>query len=122
VWFSGCMVVRHHTGRDAPAGADRDALLALTRPDLADALTARRGACAPAPLPPVGLAGMRNERCQLLAERPGILLVQIDLVLGAADPEPQRLLGRAAIQIVFERDNYLRCHPGLHRRLWAPLH
>jgi len=38
---------------------------------------------------------------ELLAERLGVLLVQVDLVLRAAEPEPQRLDCRAAIKIVF---------------------
>jgi len=55
-----------------------------------------------------------DEGRQLLAEGPGIVLVQIDLVLAATDREPQRLLCRAAIQVVFRCDGYLRCQPGLH--------
>jgi len=56
---------------------------------------------------------MLDEGCQLLAERPGVLLVQVDLVGRAADGEPHCLVGRPAIQIVFERDGYLGCRPGL---------
>jgi hypothetical protein len=44
---------------------------------------------------------MLDERCQLLAEGPGVLLVQVDLVLRAADSEPHRLVDRAAIKIIF---------------------
>jgi hypothetical protein len=44
---------------------------------------------------------MLNKRRQLPAERPGILLVQVDLVLCASDPEPHRLVCRAAFKIVF---------------------
>jgi hypothetical protein len=43
----------------------------------------------------------------------GVLFVQIDLVGRAADGEPQCLVGRPAIKIVFERDGDLCCHPGL---------
>jgi hypothetical protein len=42
-----------------------------------------------------------GEGCELLTERPGVLLVQIDLVLRAAAPEPHRLICRAAVKIVF---------------------
>jgi hypothetical protein len=37
----------------------------------------------------------------VLPERPGVLLVQIDLVLRAPEPEPHRLSGRASVEIVF---------------------
>src|SRR5262249_59230987 len=53
---------------------------------------------------------MLDEGGQLFTERPSILLVQVDLVLHAADREPHGLVSRAAIKIVFERDHYLRCH------------
>jgi len=43
----------------------------------------------------------------------GRFLVQVDLVGRAADCEPHGLVGRAAVKIVFERDGYSRCHPGL---------
>src|SRR5262249_35831391 len=66
-----------------------------------------------AALSAAGTAGMLDEGCQLLAERPGVLLVQVDLVGRAAEPESHGLVGRAAIKIVFEDDRYLRCHPGL---------
>jgi hypothetical protein len=56
---------------------------------------------------------MFNEGGELLTERPGVLLVQIDLVLRAADYEPYRLVCRASIEIVFEGDGYLLRHPGL---------
>jgi len=56
---------------------------------------------------------MLEVRRQLLAERLGVLLVQVDLVLRDAGREPHGLVGRAAIQVVFERDTYLRCRPGL---------
>jgi hypothetical protein len=46
-----------------------------------------------------------------LAESAGVLLAQVNLVLRAAEPEPHRLDGRAAIQIVFELDRYPLRHP-----------
>jgi hypothetical protein len=42
-----------------------------------------------------------DEGRELPAERGGVLGAQIDLVLGAAQPEPHRLIRRAAIKIVF---------------------
>jgi len=44
---------------------------------------------------------MLDKRCEFLTERPGVLLVQIDLVLRAAEPEPHRLTGRASVKIIF---------------------
>jgi len=67
----------------------------------------------PAALSPPGLAGMFDERCELLAERRGVLLAQIDLILGAIHLEPHRLVCRTAIKIILEFDGYLLCHPGL---------
>jgi len=96
-------VLLHNAGRDALAAADRDALVVRPRPDIAAALTARRGT-----------GCVLSQGCQLLAERPGIVLVQIDLVRGAADLEPHRLRCRAAVKIVFKRDRYHRCHRRAH--------
>src|SRR5215471_338498 len=62
---------------------------------------------------------MLDEGGQVLAERPGILLAQVDLVLRAADGEPHGLVSRAALQIVFERDCYLRCHSPSSLLRWA---
>src|SRR5262252_6000478 len=61
------VVLRHHTGRDAPAAADRDALLLGPCPDVAAALPAGRRARAT--LPSARPAGMLDEGRQLLAER-----------------------------------------------------
>ena len=57
-----------------------------------------------------GPAGMLDEGCHLLAERTGVFLVEIDLVLCAADAELQRLVCRASVEIVFEGDDYLLCN------------
>jgi len=40
----------------------------------------------------------------LSAERRGVGGVQVDLVVGAADPEPDRLIRRTTFEIVFEDD------------------
>jgi hypothetical protein len=42
-----------------------------------------------------------DEGSQLLAERLGVLFVQIDLTLRTGEPEPQRLICWAPVQIVF---------------------
>jgi hypothetical protein len=42
-----------------------------------------------------------DEGREFLTERAGVLLIQIDLVLHATEPEPHRLTGRASIEIIF---------------------
>jgi hypothetical protein len=54
---------------------------------------------------------MLDEWRKLFAQFRGILLVQVDLVLRTAYAKPQRLGRRTAIKIVFQRDDYLCCHP-----------
>jgi len=90
-----------NAGRDSPAVADREALGFGPRPDVAAALTARCGPRWPAPLTWPSLTGVLDEGCEFLTERPGVLLIQIDLVLRAAEPEPHRLTGRASVKIIF---------------------
>jgi hypothetical protein len=51
--------------------------------------------------------------CELTIECVGVFLAQIDLVVGAADPELDRLLRRVSVKIVFERDGHLLGHRGL---------
>jgi hypothetical protein len=51
---------------------------------------------------------MLNVRRELLAERGGVLGIQVDLIVGAVESEPDGLFGRAAGQVVFEDDtNFL---------------
>src|SRR6266513_820382 len=50
----------------------------------------------------------------LPAESDGILLIKVDLVFGAAEPEPQRLIRWASIKVVFEFDTDPLRHRGLH--------
>jgi hypothetical protein len=45
-----------------------------------------------------------------LAERAGVLLAQVNLVFCAAEPEPHRLDGRTALQIILELDRDPLCH------------
>src|SRR4249919_4033629 len=62
---------------------------------------------------PSRLASVFDERSDLPAERCGVLLARVDLVLGAAQPEPHRLIRRTAIKIVFQCDGNLLCHSRL---------
>ena len=55
----------------------------------------------PAALRSSGLAGVFGEGRELAAERGGVLIAQVDLVFGAIQPEPYRLIRRAPIKIVF---------------------
>jgi hypothetical protein len=89
------LVLLDDAGGDAPAGADRDVGLFRPCPDTPAAVPAGCGPRRPAALSPSGLAGMIEERCELAAERCGVLLAQIDLIRGAIDPEPHRLGCRA---------------------------
>jgi hypothetical protein len=52
-------------------------------------------------------AGVLKICRELLAERGGVRGVQVDLIVGALEGEPRRLLCRAAGQIVFENYGYL---------------
>src|SRR5215467_7209637 len=91
-------------------------------PDLPGALTTGHGTGRPGWLMPPGLAGMLDERRDLLAERGGVLLAQVDLIVRAAEGEPHGLIRRAAIQVVFQRHGYSLGHLGLPtpRLMFAP--
>ncbi len=93
--FGGGLVLLNDASGDAPAGADRDAGLFRPCPDAPAAVPAGCGPRRPTALSPPGLAGMTGERCELAAERRGVLGAQIDLILGAIHPEPHRLVCRA---------------------------
>jgi len=54
-----------------------------------------------------------DERRELLAEAAGVLGAQVDLIRRALEPDPQRLVGRAAFQVVFQRDGDLLSHLNL---------
>jgi hypothetical protein len=47
------------------------------------------------------LCGTLNERRELRAKGAGVLFAQVDLILGTVEPEPQRLVRPAAVQIIF---------------------
>jgi hypothetical protein len=49
----------------------------------------------------------------LPAERGGIAGPQVDLIVRAIHGEPDRLIGRAAVQVIFQGDGYFLGHPGL---------
>src|SRR6266704_3643546 len=110
-WANGrcrAVVLLCHAGRDAPALANRQAVLLCPGPDITAALTA--GPPGPARLGPPGLAAVLNVGRELLAERGGVLGVQVDLIAGAIESEPHRLLRRAAGQIIFQDDSYFLGH------------
>src|SRR5215472_16766715 len=54
---------------------------------------------------------MLDERGQLLAEPCCVLLVQVDLVRRAYELELHCLIGRSSVEIIFQLNGYLRCHP-----------
>ena len=110
----GGFVLLDNARRDAPALADCDAVVFRPRTDIAAALTARCGTHRPAALSPSSLAGMFNVGRDLPAEPAGVLLAEVDLVVGAAEPEPQRLIRWASIKVVFEFDSDPLRHHGLH--------
>ena len=95
------VVLLSHAREDAPAIADRDALVLRPGPDVRAALTARHGPPGAAPLPPARPAGVLDERRELPAERISVHCAQVYLVVGAAEPEPHRLIRRASIEIFF---------------------
>jgi hypothetical protein len=59
---------------------------------------------------------MLHERRQLSAKCAGVLGVQVDLVLNAAEAEPQGLVCRTSNKVVFERHRRLGCHLDLPGR------
>jgi hypothetical protein len=77
-------------------------------------LPARGRAARPPGLASPGLAGVLDERRQLLPEGLGVLGGQIDLILRPAEGEVDGLIGGAATEVVFQRDDYSLCHFNLH--------
>ena len=99
-----------HADRDAPALTDRQAMHLRPCPDITRALTIRRSPPRPPRRCPPGPAGVFNKRRQFLAERGGVLGVQVDLIIDAVECEPDGLLGGAAGQIVLQDDDYFLNH------------
>jgi hypothetical protein len=57
----------------------------------------------------------------LFAERRGVHLVQVDLILRTTDREPHCLDCRGAVEIVFQRGGYLRRHLDLYDICQRPI-
>src|SRR5262249_23759004 len=117
--FGRGLVLLHHARRDPPAIADRNAVVFRPRTDVAAALPAGRGPGSPANQSSAGLAGMLDERRELLAEGAGVLAAQINLIIRALEAEPHSLVRWAAIQVVLQRDGYLLSHINLPCRRWV---
>ena len=94
----GGLILLNHARGDAPAGTDRDTLFLRPGPDGGATLAAHRSPHHPAAR--ASPAAVFDERRQLLPERCGVLLVQVNLVLCAADPEPHRLICWAPVEII----------------------
>src|SRR5690348_10965397 len=107
------LVPLHHAGRDAPALTDHDAVVFRPRPDVTAVLPAGLSTSRSARLRSPGLAGVLKVRRELLAERGGVAGPEVDLIAGAIDGEPDGLIGRAAVEVVFEDDGYFLGHPSL---------
>jgi hypothetical protein len=52
------------------------------------------------------LAGMLEERCELLAEGDGVLGAEVDLIVRATEAEPYGLIGWAAVKVVLPSRRY----------------
>jgi hypothetical protein len=64
---------------------------------------------------------MIDERGERAAQRRGVLLAQIDLILGAIHPEPHRLVCWAPIKIILEFEVIFCAIPASWLR-WGYLH
>src|SRR5215468_214184 len=93
-----------------PRSLTARAVLLRPGPDTTGTLTASRGPPGPSRRCPPRPAGVLKVGRELLAERGGVLGAQVDLIVGALEGKPHRLLGRAAGQIVFEHDGYFLGH------------
>ncbi len=100
------MVLLDDVGGDAPALTDRQAVFFRPGPDITGALAAPRGPPGAARRCPSGPAGVLSIGRELLAERGGVLGVQVDLIVGAIEREPDGLLGWAAGQVILQDDAY----------------
>jgi hypothetical protein len=73
------LVLLHHAGRDTSPFADGDAVIFRPGADIAAALAAGRAADRPMRLRSAPLAGMLDERRELLAEGGGVFGAEVDL-------------------------------------------
>jgi hypothetical protein len=105
--LGGGLVLVNDAGEDAPALADRDALVLGPRTDVRAALAACHGPPGPAARSPPGLTGVVDERRELLTEPGGVAGTQVNLICRAINLESHRLVRRAPIKIIFELDGYL---------------
>jgi hypothetical protein len=55
--------------------------------------------------------GFLDKRPQPLAELPGILAAQVDLIFRAVQPEANCLIRRTAVKIIFYDDDFPAYHP-----------
>ena len=96
----------YQLGRDPAAVFDLDALGLGPLADLGGVQPARRSP-PPGPRRPASSAAGPPRSAhiprQRVAQLPGVLFVQVDLVLGAIQPEPDRSLGGAAVQVIDEQ-------------------
>jgi hypothetical protein len=90
------LVLLDNAGGDAAAAAQRYALVFRPGPDVRAALPAGGSPLRPVPLSFARLAGVFDVEGELLAESTSAGGVQADLVVGASDPEPHRLIRGAA--------------------------
>jgi len=90
-------------GRDAPPVGDLDALITSPRPDTGLVVPWHT----PPPRHPAGrrhLTRCVNEGANRLSELVRVLLVQVDLIVGAAKSEPDCSLGIAAVNVIYVQD------------------
>ena len=102
----GRVVLLHHAGGDASALAHSYAVLFGPGPDITRVLAACCGPPGAAGLHSPGPAGVLKVGGELLAERGGVLGIQVDLIAGALEREPDSLPGWAAGQVVLKDDVY----------------
>src|SRR5262252_8574541 len=93
-------------------------MLLCPGPDITRELAACRGPPGAAGLRPPGPAGVLEVGGELLAELRGVRGVQVDLIAGALEREPDGLLGRAAGQVVLQDEGYFlaACSPSQGQR------
>ena len=100
------LLFARRAGRDTPTLADGDAMVFRPGPDIAAALAAGRAARRSVQLNSPRLAGMLEERCELLAEGDGVLGAEVDLIVRATEAEPYGLIGWAAVNVVLPSRRY----------------
>src|SRR5262249_33173104 len=88
-------------------------------PDLAAAPAAGRSAVGSAGRSPANCASVADEGSELFAQGAGVLSAQVDLIIRAREREPHGLVGRAAIEVVFQRDGHFPGHLDLPCTRWG---